>query len=592
MTTAALKRPDLRQQALLRLGAPPLQPDTPDSTARTLHELQVHQVELEIQNEELLRAQDELRESEARYRLLSEMATDCVLWIAPDSSVRYASPACATVFGHPPEAFMSDPGLLPRLVHPADRAVFHDHVRSGSRDHGVAIEFRIVDADGGVRWISHHCQLMVDERRQRLGWRSTNTDITAKRRDLDELNEHRQHLAELVQQRTAELTAAKAMAEAANAAKDQFLANMSHEIRTPLNGMLGMVQLLRRSGLSPQQEDHLGKFDVSARHLLDIINDILDLSKIEAGKLAMEPHDFDLGTLLDELGTMIGDLARSKGLAFAVNATDLPQGVCGDSLRLRQALLNYLANAVKFTASGGITLSVRALERSAQECLLRFEVSDSGIGIAPDRLVRIFDAFEQGDDSTTRAYGGTGLGLAITRRIAQLMGGDTGVASAPGLGSSFWLTVRLGLHPGAPRAPAPPPVPDAETLLRRDHTGARVLLVEDDEVSREVAQYLLNAVGLQVDSAANGLEAVSMACNDDYRLILMDMQMPVMDGLSAARQIRTLPGRAGLPIIALTANALGRDRQRCLDAGMSDFVSKPLDAPVLFETLLRWLSRH
>ena len=377
-------------------------------------------------------------------------------------------------------------------------------------------------------------------------------------------------------------------AEAASRAKSSFIANISHEIRTPLNAINGMVHMIRRAGISIEQLERLDKIDNASQHLLEIINAVLDLSKVEAGKFELATEEFRLDELLQSAAAMIQERARAKQLRLEVDPSPGLRLV-GDPTRLKQALLNYLSNAVKFTTNGHITLRCRVLENSHQNTLLRFEVEDSGIGIAPEVLPRLFSAFEQGDNSITRRYGGTGLGLAITRKLVQLMDGEAGVASTLGEGSTFWFTARLSVAISK-HLPAPPPIIEqAEQAVRQGHAGKRVLLAEDEPVNQEIAQMLLAEVGLKVEVASDGAEAVTAAGLGDYDLILMDMQMPHMDGLEATQRIRRLPAHSATPIVAMTANAFPEDRERCLMAGMNDFVAKPVDPEAFYATLLRAL---
>ncbi len=415
----------------------------------------------------------------------------------------------------------------------------------------------------------------------------TFSDITERIHIEAELAHHRHHLEEMVEKRTDQLKVALQAAEAANQAKSAFLANMSHEIRTPMNAILGFSHVLENSLTDPDELDKINKIKQSGKHLLGIINDILDLSKIDANHITPEKTPFQLIPLIEQVRGMMADRFASKQLMLVEEIDPGLSGLtlAGDPLRLRQILINYLGNAVKFTEHGSVTLRARVDDERDGLVTLCFEVQDTGIGISDAQQAIIFEPFEQADLSTTRKYGGSGLGLAIARNLARLMNGDAGVASVPGQGSTFWATVKLERSSAVAAQ-------DRETGTPRDarmKRGALVLLVEDNEINQEVAREILEIRGLVVDVANHGGKAVEMVKAKAYDLILMDIRMPVMDGLAAARIIRGMPEGATIPILAMTANAFSEDRERCLAAGMNDFVAKPVEPERLYQTIARWV---
>jgi signal transduction histidine kinase len=401
--------------------------------------------------------------------------------------------------------------------------------------------------------------------------------------DLNDMMEER------IAERTDELVRAREAADAANRAKSAFLANMSHELRTPLNGVLGMLALAQQHADDARQRDRLQKAHRAAMHLLSIINDVLDLAKIEADKLTLTPRAFQLAGVVDLLLNLLTPQAAERGLSLQVEIDPAlaTASLLGDSQRLEQVLLNLVGNALKFTDHGGVRLAVHLHDAAGAGVLLHFAVHDTGVGIAPADLKRLFQAFEQVDVSPTRSHGGTGLGLAICKRLVTMMGGEIGVTSTPGNGSTFWFTARFAETDAA--MGVPPPQADALAALQADFRHRRILVAEDNPINQEVIAGLLDDAGLQVTLAADGTAAVAAAQAGAHDLVLMDMHMPGLDGIGAARAIRAIAGRPYVPIIALTADALESDRALCLAEGLDDHLAKPIDPDALYSTLLKWL---
>lgn len=534
-----------------------------------------------------------LKASEARYRNLADNSADWIWAMNLDGQTTYTNERCRAMVGLSQEEVYRTP--LGALLHPDDQPVAMEilHKAAASRLGWNNVLLRFRHQDGTYRHLESNASPLFDDDGNLIGFTGVDRDVTERLLAEEELKRYRDHLEELVATRTADLSLAKELAEAANRAKSTFLANMSHELRTPMNGIIGMTDLALRRATEEKLQRQLKVISESSHHLLSVINDILDISRIESERMKLDSREFRVSDIVWQLLGVAQAKAEKKGLSINI---DLPPEieqltVTGDSLRLKQILRNFIHNAIKFTERGEIDLSAQVIEQTPNSVLLRFQISDTGIGISAETQQRLFSPFEQADNSMTRKYGGTGLGLSISKRLIQMMGGDLGVHSIVGQGSTFWFTVKLG-KPMNSESPAGMPTMNADTRLREGYAGSHILLAEDEPVNQEVTRALLEIVGLDVDVAEDGQAAVDMASRKAYDLILMDMQMPHLNGLDATRRIRTLPGYVDTPILGLTANALPQDRKACLQAGMNTHIAKPLKSQALYAQVLTWLAGH
>jgi PAS domain S-box-containing protein len=508
------------------------------------------------------------RESEERYRLLAENASDMIILRVVGGPRRYVSPACLSMLGYTAEEFL--PIATQTLVHPDDCArVIGIYSRLCPQCPEIRDVHRLRHKDGRWVWVEGAFRLM-DGGAEPMVLASIR-DVTDRQLQAEQLKTAKEVAEDLLRK-----------AQAASEAKTDFLASMSHEIRTPLNSILGFTNLvLEGEGLTAEQRRQIEQVRGSGQALLTVVNDVLDFSKIEAGQVELDPQPFALRALLDNAVSIVRGIAMERGIPISLELDPaLPANVVGDADRLRQILLNLLNNAVKFTPQGEVTLAVRRTEEG-----LHFAVADTGIGIPSDKLPRLFERFTQVDSSIRRQFGGTGLGLAICKRLVTLMGGEIGVWSREGEGSTFWFEVRL------PEGAAPTPL---ASLLpqQKPVRPVDILLVEDVDINQELARLILEKAGHRVDVASDGAEAIEAVRKKCYDIVLMDVQMPVMDGITATDRIRRMDGpQASMPIIAMTANVLPEQIARFKEAGMDDHVGKPFQATELLATIARWTNQ-
>ncbi len=516
--------------------------------------------------------EEQLRVSEQRLRLLADSARDVVWTMSPQGVVTYVSPAVEVLRGVTPEQAKLQ--SIDETLTPESRDAVLQYfaevgaaVQQGKAPPQFRGDLEYWRNDGSCFWTEVLAFPVMSASGTLLEILGVTRDISQRRQYEDSLREARQ------------------MAEKSNAAKTEFLAHISHEIRTPMSAILASTELVLSTSLTAQQRTLLQKSKSAGRLLRGIINDILDLSKLEHGKLVLQHAPLDVNEVLQQVGDLVSDSCARKGLQYsAVIAPGVVTQRRGDAQRLTQALLNLVSNAVKFTERGHVRVTVSGCEGDASGECLRFEVQDTGAGLSPELQAKVFEGFVQGDNEQTRFHGGTGLGLSICKSLAQLMGGDVGVLSQVGVGSTFWFTVQLPLAPEGLRMPSAD-VPEA--VMPRLAQALHVLLVEDNVSMRDVLQQLLAQAGARVDTAENGAVAVQRVNATPYDLVLMDMQMPVLGGLEATKIIRQNPAHQDLPIVALTAGGFNEDRERFFAAGVNDYLMKPFEYKDLIAALER-----
>lgn len=563
-------------------------------------ELSIYQYELEAQNQELVKTEHDLNISNANFTTLFEAVPIPYVIVENDGVIREFNSKFESLFTGRINLNKHSIRNLSHLIHDDSVPDYLNWFDSENRcDTDCTVRFKTSSDKNDFAQLSLSKNITYKGREVLL---VTCTNITKTIVLENQLKKSKLDLEKRVQDRTAEIVQLNNMleiraveAEAANAAKSAFLSNMSHEIRTPMNAIIGYSGILSKKSdnLTDVQQDRLKKIVDSSNHLLNIINDILDFSRIETGKVQLVKEKFDCEQVLKTVISVTKAQIDQKQLSFEIDCLSLDFALIGDATRLTQMIVNYISNAIKFTEKGEVKLRSSIIEEGDNDLLMRVEVSDTGIGISVEDQTRIFSTFEQADNSTTREYGGTGLGLAITKYLAQLMDGEVGVESVPGKGSVFWFTARLG------KATTKDDLDEEETnqdsseeLLKDRHAGKRVLIADDSVINIEIVKELLSETGLILDYVEDGKAALEKVLSGSYDLILMDMQMPVMNGIEATIAIRQLAGCKSIPIIAMTANAFNEDKKRCLDAGMNEHISKPFEPENVYQLLLKWLDNQ